>query len=170
MINPILTFNTAETVPDPRRLARQSTKRWFVSAVTPATRALARRQARPDPDRWTNSLEIADWPAAIVRRFPRIPEPVWWSVKRLLLQNPSHLVIEKVVKSGVDVQVVVGLDDLMPIEMGARRALERLRRSDGFRLDVLEGLDHAGLIVEQRSRLMDAVTDRIVSRYAPSAG
>ena len=167
LINPVLTFDTSEAIPDPGRRARQSTKRWFVRAASPLVRVIGRLNRNVDVDRWLNSLEVATWPAAMRRRAPGVPEAVWWAVKRVLLQNPSDRVLSAVANGGVEIHLVVGPSDFLPIAMGGRARLKKLQRRGGLRLDVIEGLDHAALIVAQRTLLMDVMSDHVVGQYAP---
>jgi alpha-beta hydrolase superfamily lysophospholipase len=166
-INPILTFlledDPANTGP-PRR-ARQATKAWVCRAgKIPATWA-SRRWAKDDPDHWLEAFEIGRWPAAIARRV-RVPAAVWWLVNRYLLENHTVNLLEQMVEAQVDTLLLCGPDDLQPIGLGARGALRHLEQSGRFRLALLPELDHAGLLVEQRQALKDALTEHIVSRYA----
>ncbi len=169
-INPILTFPLVDDPASngPPRLARQATKAWVRRAGRVPARWISQRWAKDDPDHWLEAFEIGRWPAAIARRT-RVPAAAWWLVNRYLLENHTVAVLEQVVANGVDTLLLCGPDDLQPIELAARGALRRLEQTGSFRLALLPELDHAGLLVEQRSALKDALTDHIVSRYAPAA-
>jgi alpha-beta hydrolase superfamily lysophospholipase len=170
-INPILTFPVVHDGPRPRhqRRARQATKAWVCRAARiPATWA-ARRWAKDDPDHWLEAFEIGRWPAAVARRTS-IPAPLWWLVNRYLLDNHTISVFEQLAAARVDTLLVCGPDDLQPIALAARGALQRLEQSGSFHLTVLPQLDHAGLLVEQRQGLKDALTTHVISRFAPAVG
>lgn len=167
LVNPVLSFMYPERVLDPKRRARQATRPWFVTIAGAPTLWAARRQQHPDPGRWSRSLEIATWPAAVARRHPWIPEFVWRGVRRAILTRPSADVLEAVVNGGVRTTLIVCEQDLLPIALGARHVLSRLATSPLFEVQVPAGLDHAGLIMEQRTKLMQAMTSYIVGTFAP---
>jgi alpha-beta hydrolase superfamily lysophospholipase len=170
-VNPIMTFPMVDrpATGGPRRRARQTTKGWVHRAArVPATWA-AHRWAKDDPDHWVEALEIGRWPAAIARRA-QVPASVWWLVNRYLLENHTVEILERVVDAQVDTLLLCGPDDLQPIALAAQGALRRLERTGRFRLAVLPELDHAGLLVEQRRALKDALTEHVVTRFAPAPG
>lgn len=165
MLNPILTFTPPEQPSDPRRRARQVTRPWLVRALRKPVTATAQRRCPDDPQRWIRSFEIANWPAAIARRQPRVPGFVWVVVRRAFLKFPSSQVLKQAVQRGVNVQMVCGPEDLMPIMLGSQTLMRKISDGPLFHLTVLEGLDHAGLVVEQRRAVMTAVLDHIVGRF-----
>lgn len=166
MLNPILTFTPPESPADPRRHARQITRPSLVRLSRRPVTLLARRRHPQDPQRWIRSFEIANWPAALARRRPGTPEVTWRLIRRMFLRYPSASVLERAVRAGVDVLLVAGNDDLMPIALGAQPVMTKLaQRKELFNLVVIEGLDHAGLIVEQRRALMNAVTNHVLKRF-----
>ena len=169
LINPILAFDPPEAVSDRRRLAQERTKTWFVKLATRPVSWAERRWAPGHPGRWIRSLAIATWPAAIARRYPQVPPVVWWAIKHALIDNRAVAVLENAVGAGVAVTLVCSVEDTKPIVLGEERAVARLATSDRFVLDVLPDLDHAGLIVKQRSLLMQAVTRNVVSRFGPNS-
>jgi alpha-beta hydrolase superfamily lysophospholipase len=167
-VNPILTFPLEDDPanPGPPRRARQATKSWVCRAGKVPAAWASRRWAHEDPDHWLEAFEIGRWPAAIARRAP-VPAAMWWLVNRYLLENHTVDVLERMVEANVDTLLLCGPEDLQPIALAAQGALRRLERSGRFRLALLPELDHAGLLVEQRRALKDALTEHIVGRYAP---
>jgi alpha-beta hydrolase superfamily lysophospholipase len=169
-VNPIMTFPLVDRPlgDGTRRRARQATKTWVIRATRTPVTWMCRRWAKDDTDRWLEAFEIGRWPAAIARRV-RVPAPVWWLVNRCLLENQTVEVLEKLVDAGVDTLLLCGPDDLQPIELGERRSMQRLEQTGLFRSVLLPELDHAGLLIEPRRALKRALTEHIVSRYAPGA-
>ena len=128
---------------------------------------VARSTAADDVDDWSTALETGSWPVAVASRHPWIPALVWRVVDRLLLDNTQCSTFERLVASGIDAFVICGEPDLPPVTLGGGGALKRLGRSDRFGLAILDGLDHAALLTEQRLRLKRALTDHVVTRYGP---
>ena len=163
LINPAMSFTPAEDPVDPRRRARQSTRGWAVRLGRSMARWLGERRAPHDSQRWVRSLEQGSWPASVAARHPRIPEWMWWFTLRALLRHRTVDVLRRCIESGVQVSVIINRSDLVPIVLGNRRALQALGRLPSFHLDVRDHLDHAGLIVDERRQLMDAVFETVSS-------
>ncbi len=168
LLNPIFTFIPPEPVTDPRRRAREAPKAWTLKAARGPVRWLARRRSASDVDRWSTSLENATWVTALARRYPMIPSWVWAVVKRSCVDNLAANIIERVVGLDIDVFLLCGERDFTRFELGSDKAIRRLNQRPNFHLQVVAGLDHSALAAEQRVRLMDLLTDHVVSHYAPS--
>ncbi len=170
VVNPFVTFRPPEgwkASGFPRRQAMQSSKRWFATLARVPVAIVARFTASDDADDWATALDTGSWPVAVASRHPWIPAFVWRVVDRLLLDNTQCATFERLVASGVEVFVICGEPDLPPVTLGADVTLKRLRRSDRFGLAMLDGLDHAALLTEQRLRLKRALTDHVVTSYGP---
>jgi alpha-beta hydrolase superfamily lysophospholipase len=165
-INPGLSF-----VPPPGDVARPARQRTRKAVVDLARRPINWGPGRRSPlvaRRWLQALEAGTWPASLAARRPWVPEAVWAAVNRLLLDNPAASTFERMVASGTDVILVCGPPDLAPLKLGGHRAFRRLGQSPRFHLELIDGLDHAGLMIEGRQKLKDAMTVQIVGRYAGS--
>jgi hypothetical protein len=90
-------------------------------------------------------------------------------VDSLLLANTPAATFAKLLRRGTDTYVICGEPDMVDISLGADRKFRRLARSDRFRLQVLAGLDHSILIIEQRRLLTQALSEYVVARYGPGS-
>lgn len=165
VINPSFCFVPPEPVGSWKRPARQSTRRWFVKlAQTPAAWA-SERLGPNEQERWLNALDIGTWPVAFAARHRSIPEPVWWLVNRLLLEQTAAATLERIVAKGVDTLLVCGPDDLTPITLGSEARVRRVRQSDNFHVVVLDDLDHSSWPFYQRLRMIDVLTEHLLDRH-----
>jgi alpha-beta hydrolase superfamily lysophospholipase len=166
LINPVLNFLPPAGEPvDVARPARQRTRPIVVRLAGPPLRWATRRRAPVVGRRWEQALEAGWWPASVASRCARVPQAVWWVANRLLLENPAAVTLGRVVRAGADLVVICGPEDLAPIALGERSTLRRLERSGHFRLEVLDDLDHAGLRIDGRQHLKEALTRQIVGSY-----
>ena len=166
LINPALSFPSLPgDGADVRRPARQKTKRRVVASARPILRWASGRVSPRVTLRWEQALEAGSWPASVASRHPRVPQRVWWTVNRLLLDDPAASTLQRLVRRGTDVTVICGPPDFAPLALGEQATLRRLERSERFHLQVISGLDHAGLVIEQRESLKEALSKEILGRY-----
>jgi alpha-beta hydrolase superfamily lysophospholipase len=165
IINPSFSFVPPEKIGSWRRPARQSTRRWFVNLATRPAAWASSRLGPEESRRWMNALDIGTWPVAVASRHGSIPKPVWWLVHRLLLEQTGVATLERMVDANVDTLLVCGPDDLLPVSLGSEGRVRRMEQSDHFRIVILEDLDHSSWPLYQRRRMIDVLSEHLVSRY-----
>jgi alpha-beta hydrolase superfamily lysophospholipase len=165
LINPVFSFFPPAGEPVVARPARQRTRPSVVRLAAPPMRWALRHRAPVVARRWEQAFEAGWWPASMASRCAWVPQAVWWVSDRLFLENPAAVTLERVVGAGVDLVVICGPEDMAPIALGEHRTLRRLARSGHFRLEVLDDLDHAGLKIEERQGLKDAMTRQLIGSH-----
>ena len=96
-----------------------------------------------------------------------MPDPVWWVVNRVAVDQSPARVVGKLVEAGVRTLLVSGEWENGMIWRGEGRARRKLERSGGLRLVVVPHVDHELLQRDARERVTAIITDDILSRYGP---
>lgn len=102
----------------------------------------------------------------------RLPKPLWRLVHETGLGRSRAALLADAVAAGTDVLVSYGAGEFFLLRLRETSAwhVDRLARRTGFRLEVLEGLDHPLMAPGPRFRLLDLVTDHLIERFgAPVA-
>lgn len=130
----------------------------------------ALRMAHPDPRRHAVAARRR-W----VRRLPahgvlgpivdRLPDPAWWLINRIGVEQPPARAFERLVARGVDTFVLCGDPEARLITRGARSLLRRLQRGGRFRLEVVPGIDHELFGRSARRRIEQMLTAHLVERF-----
>jgi hypothetical protein len=102
---------------------------------------------------------------AVAHRTRSIPEPAWWLVHRLLLENTGVVTLERIVDAGVDTLLVCGPDDLLPISLGSEARVRRLEARSNFHIEVLDDFDHSSWPLYQRLRMIDVLSEHIGTHF-----
>lgn len=165
LVNPHVTFVPSETVAGhtATRRAVQGTRGWLAAAARGPVRWLAGRIAPHKADDWERAVRTGSWTVSLAKRRPNVPGAVWEAIHRLLITGSPAVTFERLVQAGVDVVVVCGPDDAPLVTVGQGKALARLEASPLFHLTVLDGLDHAALLFEERQRLRQVLTEYVLA-------
>ena len=169
VINPTFSFAPPELEGTAVRLARQRSRRWLIQLVRPPLEWMGKRRNSAELDRWLKALDNGSWPAAMAKRRPGIPEPVWQLVSRHLLENTGTAILGRVVASKVDTYVLCGWDDFLPIRIGADDQIRILEQEPNFHLEVLSDLDHSSWFMAHRQRLVASIASHLELTYADLA-
>jgi dienelactone hydrolase len=114
-------------------------------------------------------LVKGEWGAAV---RDRLPASAWYALDRMGVHRSPARGLERAADNGVEVVLVYGDQDhgLAQLQERARMNLSRLQRRPRFRLELVEGLDHAMLLREPRERVADVLTahvERLVAERRP---
>ena len=169
VINPSFSFTPPEPAGSFLRPARQSSKRWFVGLVDAPLRRLLRDRNPAETSRWAKALDVGSWPVAVAKRHPGVPSLLWWTVNHTLLERIGISSLERIVDAGVHTLLVCGPGDFLPVSLGSERRLRRLRASRRFQLELLDELDHASWVKQQRVRLIEVVETYLVAAYGTAS-
>lgn len=126
--------------PDPRRRALNARRQW-----------LWRLHAR------LAHLELTS----------RLPTGVWWLAARLRLHASPAAGLALLVDQGVDTLLMCGSEDARPFLTRAAWDLRRLGHTGRFRLDVVDGMDHALLGRPQRQLAGERLTAHVLAHFGP---
>lgn len=165
LVNPQVTFVPPEVEagrPSTRQ-AFQSFHPWLAAAGQPPVRWLAARVAPHRAETWAQALRTGSWTAALAKRGAPLPEAVLGAVHRWLVTGSPTTTFERLVATGVQVLVVCGPDDASLVTAGQARALERLKASPLFRLELLDELDSAAQLIDERQRLREVLRDHVLA-------
>jgi alpha-beta hydrolase superfamily lysophospholipase len=152
LINPILTAKPSELVAGAD------------AAGTP--RVDPRRRATTARRHWVRALPAHDLIGGIV---DRLPDPAWWVINRVAVENPPAKILERLVDNGVDTYIVCGEPEARTLRRGQTAALRRLARSGRFHLEVVPGIDHELFARRSRDLVAPMVTAQVLSSTAPAA-
>lgn len=146
-INPVLPYKPGELSSD-------------TAALTEKTDS--RRQAAAARKWWVRALPAHD---QLGKFLDGMPDPVWWVLNRVALeQSPTH-VIAKLVEAGVPTLLVLGEYENRLMWRGERGARRRLQRPGGLRLVLVPRSDHELLRRNPRERVAKIVTDDVLGAY-----
>ncbi len=98
----------------------------------------------------------------------RIPDPFWWFLHKVRLVRSPAAGIGMLVAAGTGTYLMCGPAEIRPFRERSGTQLRSLGRSEQFRLDVVEGLDHSLLRREPRDRALALLLEHLASRYAPA--
>jgi pimeloyl-ACP methyl ester carboxylesterase len=169
LVNPGVAYVPPEVIegrPAYHRQAVQTTRPWFVAAGGIPLRLLASRIDPKGLDDWQLALKTGTWPVSLAARRPQVPAQVWALVDRVLIRSSPAATFERLVKRGVETHVFCGEPDVPTVTLAAPARTERLKRSSPlFDFHLVNGLDHAALIIEERDALKQALTDHVLIRF-----
>jgi len=171
LVNPYTAFIPSELRhgrPSARR-AVQATRAGLVSVARPAVGWAAPRTRLPPGKDPLRALETGAWLVAAARRHPELPSWCWDLAAAVGISRSPAEVFEQLVEMTVNTLVVCGPDDALNVTVGQSARLRRLARSACFELRVLEQLDHAALLVDERRKLREVLTDHLVKLCSPGA-
>lgn len=151
----------------PSRSAVQATRAWLTAIGSPAVRWAASHAVFSSAKDPVQALSTGAWLAATARRHPGLPDWLWDMVAAVTITDSPMSVFERLVASGVDIMVACGRSDAISITAGQSARLRRLGRSPMFELRVLDQLDHAVLLVDERRRLEKLLTDHLLALVSP---
>lgn len=169
IINPTFTFVPPEPAGTAERPARQLSRPWLVATTDPFLRLIGRHHESPALDRLTRAIHIGTWPSRLATRYGWVPDSVWRLVNHLALDKPGISTLERVVGSGTDTLLIAGVDDYVPIALGAEHRMRALEREPNFELVRLTELDHASWAMAQRHRMLAVIGDHLVARFVSSS-
>jgi dienelactone hydrolase len=124
----------------------------------------ARRQAAPIRKRWVRALPAHDQLGALV---DRMPDPVWWLLNRVAVEQSPAEALCKLVELGVRTFIVSGERERWMMWRGERRAYRAIGRSGQYRHVVSEDIDHELFQRHARDLVSEILTDDMLDTYVP---
>jgi hypothetical protein len=124
-------------------------------------------RAAPPARRWTRALAGSDIAA---RLNLTIPPFAWTMIDRLGIRASPARGLHRLVERGVDTTMFFGDDEVFAkLQRRARADLRTLEGSPGFRLLVIEGMDHALMRTKERKQLHAQLLETIVATHIAPA-
>ena len=130
--------------------------------ATRTEKADSRRQAAAARRWWVRALPAHDQLAALL---DRMPDPVWWVVNRVAVEQSPARVSSKLVDAGVRTFLVCGEWENWMLWRGERRSRRRLEHTGRMRLVVVPRMDHEMLQRDSRESVTKLITDDVLGAY-----
>lgn len=93
----------------------------------------------------------------------RLLDVHWWVANRRGHQARGSMVLKKVVERDVDVLVLCRAWEGRMLTRGEQGVLRRLRKHGGFRLEVLDGIDHTLFLQAARDQAVPLLVEHVLS-------
>jgi hypothetical protein len=99
-----------------------------------------------------------------------VPTPGWWFVKRWLLTRSPVRTMEDLVRSGVEILVVVGSGEARRVYRGEQRRLHALMADGAVRIEAVDHLDHSLLERTSHERVAELFGEYVARRAGELSG
>jgi alpha-beta hydrolase superfamily lysophospholipase len=148
-VNPILTIKPAEV-------------RAGAAAGPESGKLDARRQASGATKGWARALPAHDFLGSFVQT---LPSPVWWLINRIAVDSPPARSLAKLMEVGANTFIIAGEKEARAITRGDGRTMRHLRRTAGFRMEIMPGLEHSLLERRGRERATTLLVQHVIDQF-----